>query len=243
MLRNTNIFTNAIMQSAQNREKREKKMGSNTNFQQKLEGILEKINSENEKGKRAPKLLLHSCCAPCSSYVMEYLAEYFQITILFYNPNISEEKEYLKRVQELKRLIDEMQLKNPVSFMEGEYSPQEYFRAVKGLEHLGERSERCYACYKLRMDYTARIAKKNDFDYFTTTLSISPHKNADWINEIGQHLSGEYAISYLYADFKKRNGYKRSIELSKEYHLYRQDFCGCVYSKAEEEKRKREQQG
>ncbi|MDD6070212.1 MAG: epoxyqueuosine reductase QueH [Clostridiales bacterium] len=215
-------------------------MNSNTNFQKIMDETLMVIENENEQGKDVPKLLLHSCCAPCSSYVLEYLTKYFEITILFYNPNISEETEYTKRVNELKRLINEIPVKHSVTFMEGEYSPQEYFRAIKGLEHLGERSERCYACYKLRMDYTARIAKKNGFDYFTTTLSISPHKNADWINEIGQQLSDEYEISYLYADFKKKNGYKRSIELSKEYHLYRQDFCGCVYSKAEEEKRKRE---
>lgn len=215
-------------------------MNSNTNFQKIMDETLMVIERENEKGKEVPKLLLHSCCAPCSSYVLEYLTKYFEITILFYNPNISEEKEYIKRANELKRLINEIPVKHSVTFMEGEYSPQEYFKAVKGLEDFGERSERCYACYKLRMEYTARIAQKNDFDYFTTTLSISPHKNADWINEIGQQLSDEYSISYLYADFKKKNGYKRSIELSKEYHLYRQDFCGCVYSKAEEEKRKRE---
>ena len=180
-------------------------MNSNTNFQKIMDETLMVIERENEKGKEVPKLLLHSCCAPCSSYVLEYLTKYFEITILFYNPNISEEKEYIKRANELKRLINEIPVKHSVTFMEGEYSPQEYFKAVKGLDVFGERCERCYACYKLRMEYTARIAQKNDFDYFTTTLSISPHKNAGWINEIGQQLSDEYSISYLYADFKKKN--------------------------------------
>lgn len=214
------------------------KMNGNINYQKKMDEILKVVEKENEQGKNPPTLLLHSCCAPCSSYVLEYLTNYFQITILYYNPNISEEKEYRKRVEELKRLLEELPAKYPVAFIEGHYNPDEYYKAVRGLEHLGEKSERCYECYKLRIDYAARLARENGFDYYTTTLSISPHKNAVWLNEIGQQLSDKYGIAYLYADFKKRNGYKRSIELSAQYHLYRQDFCGCIYSKAEEAERK-----
>lgn len=213
-------------------------MGENINYQKKMDEILTLVKKENEQGMNPKTLLLHSCCAPCSSYVLEYLTNYFQITIVYYNPNISEKKEYQKRVEELKRLLGELPVKYPVTFIEGDYDPDEYDRAVKGFEHLGERSRRCYECYKLRMDYAARLAKEKGFDYYTTTLSISPHKNAAWLNEIGQQLSEQYEVAYLYADFKKKNGYKRSIELSKQYHLYRQDFCGCVYSKAEDSGKK-----
>ncbi len=206
-------------------------MGKNVNYQQKLDQILNDIMIMNSD--ITPTLLLHSCCAPCSSYVLEYLSRYFAITIFYYNPNISEEEEYHKRVAEVKRLIREMPLEHPVDFIEGHYDPQEFYDAVKGMEHLGERSERCYACYELRLDQTAKLAKDKGFDYFTTTLSISPYKDAVWLNEIGERLSDKYQTPYLYADFKKRNGYKRSIELSAEYHLYRQDFCGCAFSKAE----------
>lgn len=215
-------------------------MNGNMNYQKKLEQILEKVELHTQMEKQVPSLLLHSCCAPCSSYVLEYLSNYFQITIYYYNPNISEEEEYRKRVLEQKRLIAELPVKYPVQFLEGEYNPKEYYDAVKGLENLGERSKRCYVCYELRLRHAAALAKKSGFDYFTTTLSISPYKNADWLNEIGERLGQELQISYLYADFKKKNGYKRSIELSKQYRLYRQDFCGCVYSKAEEAIRKQE---
>lgn len=208
------------------------------NFQLKLDQMLEEIQQGQEVNGRIPTLLLHSCCAPCSSYVLEYLSRYFQITIFYYNPNISEGEEYRKRVEEQKRLIREMPVKNPVSFLEGNYDPREYYDAVKGLEQLGERSKRCYACYELRMEKAVQTAKEKGYDYFTTTLSISPYKNADWLNEIGQKLEEEYGVRYLYADFKKRNGYKRSIELSQQYHLYRQDFCGCEFSQREEEERK-----
>lgn len=208
-------------------------MNNNINFQKKTDEILAVISADESLRGEPPSLLLHSCCAPCSSYVLEYLSSYFRITVLYYNPNISEQEEYQKRVKEQKRLLAELPVWYPVDFLEGTYNPAEYDAAVKGLEDLGERSARCYACYKLRMEYTAAMAAKKGFDYFTTTLSISPHKNALWLNEIGQQLSQEYGISYLYADFKKKNGYKRSIELSEQYHLYRQDFCGCAYSKAE----------
>lgn len=213
-------------------------MSDNINFQKKMDEDLKRVGMEILQGKEPPTLLLHSCCAPCSSYVLEYLASYFRITVLFYNPNISEEKEYQKRVKELRRLLEELPVRYSVKFMEGKYTPQEFYDAVRGFEHLGERSKRCYECYHLRMEYAAKIAKKQGFDYFTTTLSISPHKNAKWLNEIGKQLSEQYETSYLYADFKKKNGYKRSIELSAKYHLYRQDFCGCAYSKAEEAMRK-----
>lgn len=213
-------------------------MNNNINFQQKLDKIINDVIAETASGTEVPSLLLHSCCAPCSSYVLEYLSNYFSITILYYNPNISEETEYRKRVEEQKRLISELPVTYPVTFLEGSYHPEEYYEAVKGLEHLGERSRRCYACYELRLAYTAAMAEKNRFDYFTTTLSISPYKNAVWLNEIGERMQKEYGVNYLYADFKKKNGYKRSIELSEQYHLYRQDFCGCRFSKAEEEARK-----
>lgn len=204
-------------------------MGENANYQLKLDKILRELETRDT----VPSLLLHSCCAPCSSYVLEYLGRYFRITIYYYNPNISEETEYRKRVEEQKRLIRELPVPHPVSFVEGSYVPEEYAQAVKGLEQLGERSRRCYACYELRLAHAAEMAKELSADYFTTTLSISPHKNAVWLNEIGERLSGEHGIPYLYADFKKRGGYKRSIELSAEYHLYRQDYCGCSFSRAE----------
>ena len=205
------------------------------NFQLKLDKKIEEIIEIRESTGKIPSLLLHSCCAPCSSYVLEYLERYFSITVFYYNPNISDYKEYYKRVEEQKRLIKELPVTNEVSFIEGNYNPEDYNNAIKGMEKLGERSKRCYACYELRLDKTARRALEEQFDYFTTTLSISPHKNSDWLNEIGERLGKKYGVSYLYADFKKKNGYKRSIELSEKYHLYRHDFCGCKYSKIERE--------
>ena len=200
-----------------------------TNYQIILNKELEKI----EKSEKTPTLLLHSCCAPCSSYVLEYLSDFFDITIFYYNPNISPESEFTKRVAEQKRLITKMPLKHPVKFIEGEYDSNSFFEIAKGLENIPEGGERCFKCYELRLRRTAQEAKNNSFDYFTTTLSISPHKNASKLNEIGSKLSEEYGINYLFSDFKKRNGYKRSCELSEIYGLYRQDYCGCIYSKAE----------
>ncbi len=194
------------------------------NYQLKMEEILE------QNKDKTPTLLLHSCCAPCSSYVLEYLTNYFDITILFYNPNISSCEEYDKRLQELKRLVKEMPHKNRIDIVEGKYEPEVFYDIAKGLEDVREGGERCFKCYLLRLEEAAKYAKSKNFDYFTTTLSISPHKNAQKLNEIGEELENKYDIKYLYADFKKKNGYKRSIELSKEYHLYRQDFCGCIYS-------------
>lgn len=213
-------------------------MEKNINFQLKLEEIIKQTIEQKKNEGRIPSLLLHSCCAPCSSYVLEYLSDYFQITIFYYNPNISERSEYEKRVKEQKRLIEELPVKNRIFFKEGNYNPTEYDRAVAGLEQLGERSKRCYSCYRLRLEKTAMVAQKEQFDFFTTTLSISPYKNAIWINEIGEELEEFYQVPFLYSDFKKKNGYKRSIELSTKYNLYRQDFCGCKYSKEEERIRK-----
>lgn len=176
-------------------------------------------------------LLLHACCAPCSSSVLELLGNVFKITILFYNPNITEEKEYLMRLGEIKRFISEFKTKYPISLIEGRYVPDEFFDIASGLENEKERGPRCFKCYKLRLEETAKIAENNDFDYFATTLTLSPYKNSDWINAIGQELNKEYTSQYLYSDFKKNNGYKRSIELSSIYDLYRQDYCGCIYSK------------
>ncbi len=186
---------------------------------------------------RKERLLLHVCCAPCSSYVMELLAEEYDITLYFYNPNITEESEYKKRYIELQRFLQEAPFTVGITALDGGYSPTPFFEMSKGLEDEPERGSRCYRCYELRMEETARFAEENGFDVFTTTLSISPHKNAKWINEIGERLKNTYQIGYLYSDFKKKNGYARSIELSKEYHLYRQDYCGCVFSKKEKQQK------
>lgn len=197
------------------------------NYQKELEKVINDIVNKNE----TPTLLLHSCCAPCSSYVLEYLSNYFKITIFYYNPNISPKEEFDKRIEEQKRLINELPVKNKVEFIEGKYDNDKYENSIKGLEQEKEGGSRCHICYRLRLEETAKIAKEKGFDYFTTTLSISPYKNAKVLNEIGEELGKIYNISYLYADFKKKNGYKRSIELSRIYNLYRQDYCGCEYSK------------
>lgn len=202
------------------------------NYQRKLEEIIVK----EQKAGKIPSLLLHSCCAPCSSYVLEYLSEYFSITVLYYNPNISPEKEYEARVAEQKRFIEEFPAKHPVSFLAGEYVPEQFYSAVKGLERCPEGGDRCTVCYEMRLREAAEAALRGGFDYFTTTLSISPLKNAEKLNTIGKALSEEYGVSYLYSDFKKKNGYKRSVELSAEYQLYRQNYCGCVFSKNEMER-------
>ena len=189
------------------------------NYQIILEETLEKIMKDGLR----PSLLLHACCGPCSSYVLEYLSDYFDITILYYNPNIYPEDEYLRRKNELKKFLSEFKLNQKIKIIEDNYNPIDYDQAVLGLEQLGEKSQRCYNCYALRMKKTCEYAKKYNYDYFTTTLSISPYKVSSWINEIGAILEKKYHVKYLYADYKKKNGYKRSLELSKEYHLYRQD--------------------
>jgi hypothetical protein len=197
------------------------------NYQKELDMLLEKLSAQQCR----PKLLLHSCCAPCSSYVLEYLTEYFDITIFYYNPNIYPAEEYDRRVEEQKQLIKAMPLKSNVQFLQGEYRPEVFYTAVIGLEKEREGGERCFACYRLRLSEAARVAKEGGFEFFTTTLSISPHKNAEKLNEIGEQVAKEYGVSHLSSDFKKKNGFKRSIELSEKYSLYRQDYCGCVFSK------------
>ncbi len=181
--------------------------------------------------KEGSKLLLHACCAPCSSAVLERLGNFFDITIFYYNPNIDQEEEYQKRIKELKRLIKEFPTKYPIKLIEGNYEPEKFKEIAHGLEEEKERGKRCYKCYELRLEETAKIAEKLGFENFCTTLTLSPHKNSNWLNEIGERLGNQYQTNYLYSDFKKKNGYKRSIELSKEYDLYRQDYCGCIYSK------------
>ena len=199
-------------------------------MKQNYQLILDKTLKEECADKR-PSLLLHACCAPCSSYVLEYLSEYFDITLFFYNPNISPKEENDFRAEELMRLVKEMGLSDKVKLVIGEYEPQKFNEIAKGLEELPEGGARCAKCYELRLAETARRAAEVGYDFFTTTLSISPYKNAEWLNSIGVAMGEKYDVRYLISDFKKRNGYKRSCELSAEYGLYRQDFCGCEYSK------------
>lgn len=199
------------------------------NFQKELDATLEKIKAAGE----TPRLLLHSCCAPCSSYCIEYMSKYFDVTVFYYNPNISEDAEYRKRVEEQKRFISEFPAEHKVNFIEGDYEPERFYDMARGYEQCKEGGERCFKCYELRLARTAQMAKELGFDYFTTTLTISPLKNSAKLNEIGFGLGEMAGVPYLLSDFKKREGYKRSIELSKEYGLYRQDYCGCAYSKAE----------
>lgn len=203
-------------------------------YQKELDQILENL-PENPP----PRLLLHACCAPCSSYVLSYLAEYFSITILFYNPNITEQAEYEKRKAELLRLIGELDVKNPISVLEAPWDPDRFFTLSRGLEDCPEGGERCFACYRLRLEKTAQLARENGFDWFTTTLSISPLKNAVKINEIGEELAAQYGVRHLPSDFKKKGGYQQSIVLSKQYHLYRQNYCGCIFSQREAERKQR----
>ena len=204
----------------------------NRNYQKELEKLIER----NQRDGVKPSLLLHSCCAPCSSYVLEYLAPYFTICDFYYNPNISPKKEYEDRKEELVRLIREMGLSTEVTFLEGNYYPEEFFAMAKGLEDLPEGGERCFKCYEMRLRESAKIAAEQGAEYFATTLTISPLKNAQKLNEIGERLAEEYGVKYLPSDFKKKNGYKRSVELSAQYELYRQNYCGCVFSKMQSEK-------
>ena len=205
------------------------KAGQKVNYQKELD----KLILELKKEEKVPRLLLHSCCAPCSSYVLEYLSQYFEVTVFYYNPNIYPESEYTKRVLEQQKLISEMRFKYPVTFIAGNYDSEKFYNMARGLENVKEGGERCFKCYELRLREAAKIAKNGEYDFFTTTLSISPLKNAQKLNEIGMLLAEEYGIEYLLSDFKKKNGYKRSIELSEQYGLYRQDYCGCVFSMKE----------
>lgn len=194
------------------------------NYSVKCENILNNLDSKK-------KLLLHSCCGPCSSYVISYLTDYFDITILYYNPNIYPYDEYLKRKQEQIKLINEIDCSNNLDIMDCDYDNDLYEKCIIGLENEPEKGKRCMVCYNLRMEKTAKMAKEYNYDYFCTTLSVSPYKNAEWINEIGEKLQNKYNVNWLYSDFKKKDGYKQSIFLSKKYNLYRQDYCGCIYSK------------
>lgn len=207
------------------------------NYQKEMETLIEGLKKEGE----VPRLLLHSCCAPCSSYVLEYLSSYFEITVLYYNPNIYPESEYTKRIVEQQTLISSMKTKYPVSFLAGSYDRDRFYEMAKGLERVREGGERCLRCYELRLRETAQTAAENGYDYFTTTLSISPLKNAERLAEIGKRLEAEYQVRYLPSDFKKKNGYKRSIELSREFGLYRQDYCGCEFSLAEAKMRRKQE--
>lgn len=195
------------------------------NYQKELDKITDSLNGD------VPKLFLHSCCAPCSSYTLEYLSNYFDITVYYFNPNISPKAEFDKRYAEQKRLIEALPSKHPIKLVCGEYDYNDFLKIAKGYENVPEGGERCFRCYRMRIESTAKLAKEQGFDYFCTTLSISPLKNSQKINEIGYEVAEKYGIKWLPSDFKKKEGYKRSIELSREYQLYRQNFCGCVFSK------------
>ena len=204
------------------------------NYQKELDKLTRRLEAEG----RVPRLLLHSCCAPCSSYVLEYLSNYFSIAVFYYNPNIFPESEYTKRICEQQRLLDMLPAKHSISFIAGPYESERFFKMAKGLEHVKEGGERCFKCYELRLREAAKMAKNAEFDYFTTTLSVSPLKNAAKLNEIGEELAKVYGVKYLCSDFKKKNGYRRSVELSKEYGMYRQDYCGCIFSRQERKMQK-----
>lgn len=201
----------------------------NKNYQLELDKIIKEINDSC-----VPTLLLHSCCAPCSTYVLEYLSKYFEITIFYYNPNIYPPEEFEFRMEEQKRFISEFMNNNPdvnpIHFIEGKYESDRFYEVSKGLENEPERGKRCTECFKLRLGEAAKVASQRGFDYFTTTLSISPHKDANLLNTLGENIAKQYGIKYLYSDFKKKGGFLRSTELSEEYGMYRQDYCGCVFS-------------
>ena len=200
---------------------------NNINYQRELDRVISLHQSRGE----TPRLLLHVCCAPCSSYCLEYLSRNFLITVYYYNPNISIKEEYLHRLHEEQRLVSEMDFVNPVTVVEGRYEPREFFEAVRGLEQEPEGGRRCEKCFALRLDSAAQMARDGGYDYFTTTLTISPLKNARMLNEIGAAAGETHGVKWLYSDFKKKEGYKRSIVLSKKYNLYRQNYCGCIFSR------------
>ncbi len=203
------------------------------NYSQQLSKLIEKLQKEG----KVPHLLLHACCAPCSSHCLEYLSRYFRITVFYYNPNISPKEEYALRIEEIKRFVKEFKAENEITLIEGKYEPERYFQTIKGFEQEPEGGKRCELCFKLRLSESAKLAKELNADYYTTTLSISPLKNAELLNQIGKEEGDAVGITHLPSDFKKKGGYARSIELSKEYNLYRQNFCGCVYSMQEAKER------
>lgn len=211
-------------------------MANQRNYQKEMEQVI----SRQKQDGHVPALLLHSCCAPCSSYVLETLSQDFSITVFYYNPNIYTEEEYWKRVEEQKEFIRRLPAVHPISFMEGVYDKENFYQTVKGMEQIPEGGERCFACFRLRLGEAVKKAKEGNFDYVTTTLTISPMKNAGKLNEIGEELCKKEGVCWLPSDFKKKNGYKRSTELSREYGMYRQDYCGCVFSLREREQEKKE---
>lgn len=197
------------------------------NYDKNMQDIIEKLDS-------VPKLLLHSCCAPCSSYCIEQLSNHFFVTVYFYNPNIDSQSEYEKRAIEQKKFVDSIKTKYPINYIDAQYTPDDFVQISRGLEHMPERGERCFLCYNLRLEKTAKYAKEHDFDYFATTLTLSPLKSVDKLNELGSKLQDKLGVKYLCSDFKKREGYKKSLALSEKYQLYRQNYCGCVFSKRRE---------
>ena len=210
--------------------------GPSRNYAKELEQLIQKLQQEG----KVPRLLLHACCAPCSSAVLEYLSQYFAITLLYYNPNIAPLEEYQKREAELRRLISQMKFTHPVELLPCQYDGQAFVQAARGLEGEPEGGKRCEACFRLRLRYAAQEAARLRFDYYTTTLSISPMKNAPLLNQLGEEIGREFGVAHLPSDFKKKDGYKRSVQLSKEYDLYRQDYCGCAFSKAQRQREKEE---
>lgn len=212
--------------------------GPSRNYTKELERLIEKLQQEG----KVPRLLLHACCAPCSSAVLEYLSQYFAITLLYYNPNIAPLEEYQKREAELRRLVSQMKFTHPVELLPCQYDGQAFVQAARGLEGEPEGGKRCEACFRLRLRYAAQEAARLRFDYYTTTLSISPMKNAPLLNQLGEEIGREFGVAHLPSDFKKKDGYKRSVQLSKEYDLYRQDYCGCAFSKAQRQREKEERE-
>lgn len=212
--------------------------GPSRNYAKELERLIQKLQQEG----RVPRLLLHACCAPCSSAVLEYLSQYFAITLLYYNPNIAPLEEYQKREAELRRLVSQMKFTHPVELLPCQYDGQAFVQAARGLEGEPEGGKRCEACFRLRLRYAAQEAARMRFDYYTTTLSISPMKNAPLLNQLGEEIGREFGVAHLPSDFKKKDGYKRSVQLSKEYDLYRQDYCGCAFSKAQRQREKEERE-
>lgn len=212
--------------------------GPSRNYAKELEQLIQKLQQEG----KVPRLLLHACCAPCSSAVLEYLSQYFAITLLYYNPNIAPLEEYQKREAELRRLVSQMKFTHPVELLPCQYDGQAFVQAARGLEGEPEGGKRCEACFRLRLRYAAQEAARLRFDYYTTTLSISPIKNAPLLNQLGEEIGREFGVAHLPSDFKKKDGYKRSVQLSKEYDLYRQDYCGCAFSKAQRQREKEERE-
>ncbi len=212
--------------------------GPSRNYAKELERLIQKLQQEG----KVPRLLLHACCAPCSSAVLEYLSQYFAITLLYYNPNIAPLEEYQKREAELRRLVSQMKFTHPVELLPCQYDGQAFVQAARGLEGEPEGGKRCEVCFRLRLRYAAQEAARLRFDYYTTTLSISPMKNAPLLNQLGEEIGREFGVAHLPSDFKKKDGYKRSVQLSKEYDLYRQDYCGCAFSKAQRQREKEERE-